>query len=135
MHSYTAYGLTFRSEIPLPELIEAATQNSAAKSDSVLIEERGIDRTLPKGVNPEARHWATPDTVFLDYEGVAAYRIEGGQRILIEPAPQVDPRIVRLYLLGPILAVLLHQRGFLVLHASGVNINGSVAAFLGDKGT
>src|SRR5947209_16362381 len=123
MHSYTAYGLGFQSEIPLPELIEAAPKNGATHSEPVTIEQRGVDRTIPRGVNPEARHWATPDAVFLDYQGVAAYRIDQGRRIVIEPSPQIDPRIVRLYLLGPILAVLLHQRGFLVLHASGVNLN------------
>src|SRR2546426_9378375 len=36
--------------------------------------------------------------------------------------------------LGPVLAVLLHQRGRLVLHASGVALDGCAVAFLGGSG-
>jgi hypothetical protein len=46
----------------------------------------------------------------------------------------VEERVIRLPLLGAVLAVLLHQRGFLVLHASSVAVNGGAVAFLGEKG-
>ena len=48
------------------------------------------------------------------------------------PRRAVD--LLRLYLLGPALALLLHQRGFLVLHASAVSLDGGVVAFLGHSG-
>jgi hypothetical protein len=42
--------------------------------------------------------------------------------------------ILRLPLLGPVLAMLLHQRGLLSLHASAIAVDGSAVVFLGEKG-
>jgi hypothetical protein len=42
--------------------------------------------------------------------------------------------MLRLYLLGPALGLLLHQRGELALHASAVCIEGQAVAFLGESG-
>lgn len=72
------------------------------------------------------------DDVRLSFEGVGAFRVRGGREIVVEPWPEVDEAILRLSLLGPALAVLLHQRGLLVLHASCVAMDGAVA-FLGDS--
>jgi hypothetical protein len=53
---------------------------------------------------------------------------------VVEPAPGVREEVLRLFLLGPALAVLLYQRGLLVLHASAVAMDGGVVAFLGGSG-
>ena len=46
----------------------------------------------------------------------------------------VEPRNVRLYLLGSAMGMLLHQRGILPLHANAVEINGRAFAFMGASG-
>jgi hypothetical protein len=46
----------------------------------------------------------------------------------------VAERLVRLPLLGPVLAILLHQRGELVLHGSAVACDAGAVGFLGAKG-
>jgi hypothetical protein len=68
------------------------------------------------------------------WRGVGTYQIREGREILIEPEPGVEESIIHLFLVGPALAYLLHQRGLLVLHASVVSINGFVVGFLGEKG-
>lgn len=134
MYSYTAYGLLIHSDIELPELIEAAGETACAASLRLYIRVGKIDRARPPDADPSAPFWATPDAVFLQYPTAAAYLVCSGREIAIDPQPEVDPRIVRLFLLGPALAVLLHQRGLLVLHASAVRMNGGAVAFVGDKG-
>ncbi len=61
-----------------------------------------------------------------------------GRDLVIEPAPGAEESELRLIMLGPALAVLLHQRGLLVLHASAAALtsDGShrAVAFMGDKG-
>jgi len=65
---------------------------------------------------------------------VGLFLVQNGNEIVIEPALQVEESALRLYLLGPAFATLLHQRGFLVLHASAVALNGSGVGFLGGSG-
>lgn len=138
MHDYAAYGLLIRSEIPLPELLAASseslpTQRNVARPEAhIAVAE--FDRRSPPSFAPDAAVWATPDSGFVDYPGTAAFLVRHGREILIDPHPDADPRLIRLFLLGPVLALLLHQRQFLVLHASAVRINGGVIAFVGEKG-
>ena len=72
--------------------------------------------------------------VRLAWPGVGRFRVRQGRDVLIHPAGDADEQVLRLFLLGPVLAVLLHQRGRLVLHASGVALDGCAVAFLGGSG-
>lgn len=65
---------------------------------------------------------------------VGAFQVENGRRIIIEAAAGVDPVLLEWHLLGPAMAVLLRQRGYLVLHASGVVVCGTAVLFAGDCG-
>ena len=57
--------------------------------------------------------------------------VRDGHEIVVDPAPGAEERTLRLFILGPALALLLHQRGRLILHASAVEIDGDAVAFLG----
>src|SRR5690348_8122758 len=130
MYRYTAYGMTVRSDCPLPELQEAEP-----RSDSdVAFARRRIDLSRACGRDHSTLLWATRGDVCLRYAQTATFRIRNGSEIQVEPFDGADDRAVRLLLLGPALAVLLHQRGLLVLHASAVSFGKSVAAFVGEKG-
>ncbi len=93
---------------------------------------RGTAGHVPHAAENEDGHEVSESDVRLSFEGVGAFRIRGGRQIVVEPRPGVDEAIMRHSLLGPALAVLLHQQGFLVLHASCVVMDGAVA-FLGDS--
>jgi hypothetical protein len=130
MYRYTAYGLNVTSDLPLPELTEARQDCDA----EVTIRRERIHLAVGRG-NPDALLlWATPTDVGLRYSDTAVFRIRDGRHIDVEPVEGADDRVVRLLLLGPALAVLLHQRGSLVLHASAVALASGVAAFVADKG-
>jgi hypothetical protein len=64
---------------------------------------------------------------------VGAFLIQGTHTIVIEPAPGVSMPLLNLPLLGPVMALLLHLRGMLVLHASAIDVGGRAAVFLGAK--
>jgi len=130
MHRYTAYGLTVTSDCPLPELEEAERQSG---SDATIVRGR-IDQSSASGVEGSTLLWANRGDVCLRYDRTGTFRIRNGSEIQVEPFEGADDRAIRLLLLGPALAVLLHQRGLLVLHASAVSFGASVAAFVGEKG-
>jgi hypothetical protein len=93
------------------------------------------------------RTWVSRDEACFHYPAAGTFRMSRGREVVVEPAKGADASELRLILLGPALAVLLHQRGLLVLHASAVALttavgvqqacperNRGAVAFMGDKG-
>ena len=65
---------------------------------------------------------------------VGAFLVRGGKEIIVDAISGVEESLIRLPLLGMVLAAVLQQRGLLVLHASAVAFNGDAVAFLGGSG-
>src|SRR5438105_10993 len=108
MHFYRAYGLSVQSELPLPEL----SPGSASEPDVVI--RFGELRHLEPPVNGARGYVHVGATeARCGWPEVGAFHVRGGREIVVDPAPGTDPGYVRLVLLGTILAILLHQRGFL----------------------
>ena len=125
MTNYRTYGFCVASSFVLPELV----RDQCAYDVQI---RRGTAGHVPNATVNEDGHEVSGEDVLLSFPRVGSFRIRGGREIVVEPLPRVDEAVVRLSLLGPALAVLLHQRGFLVLHASCVVMDGAVA-FLGDS--
>jgi hypothetical protein len=70
----------------------------------------------------------------LFWPGAGQVEVRDGKEIVVDVAPQAEERVLRLFLLGPVLSILLQQRGLLVLHASAVSVGGGAVAFLGASG-
>ena len=127
-HFYRAYGMMISSELELPEL-EPAEPGVADLSIRV----RAVKR--PKPGRPGATIFEFDShSQYLAWESVGAFLITDARQIDVEPAPGVDDRLIAFPLLGPVLALLLHQRGVLVLHASAIAAHGKGVIFLGNKG-
>jgi hypothetical protein len=70
----------------------------------------------------------------LDVPGVARYRVEDGNCILIEPLPESSVEMIRLFLLGSMMGALLYQRGLFPLHGSAVETPWGGMVFVGAQG-
>jgi hypothetical protein len=127
-HFYKAYGLTIASQIELPEL-----EPSAPASVDVLITVGPIDRPKPSPETGTAFCFEARQQ-YLAWQTVGAFLITDACRIEVEPAPDVDDALLAFPLLGPVMALLLHQRGLLILHASAIAVGGKSVVFMGDKG-
>ena len=133
---YRTYGLNIESQLELPEL---PVIPPCAEPDVVVltpgVEDELEDATFRKG-------WLEmgDDRCQITIEGIARYRVEHGQRILLDRRvprgvdPVADPGDVRLFLLGSALGGLLHQRHWLPLHVSALKTPGGVWAFTGHSG-
>jgi hypothetical protein len=133
MHDYFAYGLAIRSAVPLPELIAAAAPLGAGSGDVVL--RLGPVPSRPTQLDATGTGFrADGKEACHVLDKVGAFLVRGGREIVVEPAPGVEDRVLRLSILGPALGLLLHQRGLLVLHASVVARNGAALAVLGSNG-
>nr|WP_244661505.1 serine kinase [Mesorhizobium huakuii] len=125
---YRAYGLTIASDVALPEL-ESAEPAAA----DILIAIGMIDMPKPSPETATIFRFE-PDRQYLAWHAVGAFLISDFSRIDIEPAPGVNDALLAFPLLGPVMALLLHRRGLLVLHASAIAVAGRGAIFMGDKG-
>lgn len=127
MYSYLAYGLNIKSELELPEL-----DSGNGQLPDATIRFGPVEKFEPNV--PSRNHWAQPDEIRFSYADVGRFSVRDGREIIIDLDPEAFANLLRVCLLGPVLAALLHQRGLLVLHGSAVSIDGIAIAFLGDKG-
>jgi hypothetical protein len=128
VYSYVAYGLGIRSALPLPELIAG----EVAPDVNVRI------GTVPRMSVPVDTDggcfWTAAQEVGRFLDGIGTFLVRGGREIVVDPAPGVEERVLRLYILGTAFALLLHQRGQFVLHASAIESAGGAVVFAGGSG-
>lgn len=129
MPTYRSYGLVIASAIALPELPQ-----TTGDPPDVHVERRDVTRDATEALNERWELAVDGSTLRLVHEEVGAFAIEQGRRILVDPDPDTSEALLRHHLLGPVLGALLHQRGRLVLHGSGVEIGERVVGFLGGVG-
>jgi hypothetical protein len=121
MYVYTAYNLGIHSQVRLPEIIPAQR-----KAD-VIIRIGKVDTSEHK--EPNGINYFTGSV-----EELGTFLVRDGCEIIIEPEAGIDEAMLSPLILGPIMSILLRQRGLLVLHASCVNINNQAIAFMGGSG-
>ncbi len=126
---YVAYGLSIRSRLHLPELFDGGVR------PELEIRLGKSEPTARDAIDRNVCVRTTCDEVQLAWPTVGRFLVRGGREILVHPARDADERTLRLFLLGPALAILLRQRGFLTLHASAVAIDGAAAVFIGASGS
>ena len=125
---YYAFGMRIRSELLLPEL-EPAEPGPV----DLNIHLGPTGRASPQDLTTDTFDFSSDDFTFMCWPVVGAYLISGLNRIDIEPTPGIDPAWLAFPLLGPVVAVLLHKRGALTMHASAIMIGDKSVAFAGDK--
>jgi hypothetical protein len=124
---YSVFGLRVRSELPLPELLDA--EGSFEPQVTVTIGK------APEAPAAGAPPHLTGGGLLLEIADVARYFVKDGSSIVVEPQPGVAEANVRLYLLGSAMGALLHQRGLLPLHANAIELGGRAFAFMGASGS
>jgi hypothetical protein len=128
VHSYIAYGFSLQSDLALPEL------DVGSSPPDVVLRLGKVER---KPLELDAQgdgFWASAGEACRSVRNVGTCLVRWGREIVVEPAPGVDVRVLRLSILGPALALLLHQRGCFVLHASAVQSGDGAVAFTGGSG-
>lgn len=129
---YSCFDFRLSSTIPLPELIEA--NDPGDERPLVTIAEGAVAETLEGDVTRRRWMQIAGDTALMSAPATARYRIEGGERIVVERLPGASERNVRLFLLGSVLGVVAYRRGLLPLHANALVVNGEAVAFAGQSG-
>ncbi len=128
---YEAFGLSVRSEIPLPELLEIKDKRDRF---DIHIMEADLTELWTKEVEPPQKFLANNNRLLYKIKNVGIFSIEKGKEIVVSPFKGADVNVIRLYILGTCMGIILLQRNFLPLHGSAIAINGKAYAFVGDSG-
>jgi hypothetical protein len=124
--TFKAFGLTISSCIHFPELLPGA-------GDPDITVAYGELPQVSLGETKNGIHYqAIPGQLLLDVDRIARYLVRNGNEIVIDRHPDTSDDDVRLFLLGPALAAVMHQRGILTLHGSSVKVGDGCVVFLGN---
>jgi hypothetical protein len=118
MPLYAGFSLTIDSQFELP--LEPGIGSPDVKIHRGIVDGRSSPATIADEV-------AFP-------QQTGRFHIRGGREIVVDPLPGADAGVLTTLLLGRMMAYLLRQRGYLPLHASGVEIAGRGVLFLGETG-
>jgi hypothetical protein len=128
MYNYWGFGLSITSEIEFPELLPFKFTGGADINIIIGIAPQvltGDNITHKVGVS------ISPTQYLAKFLNIANYYASNGNTIVIEPLAGSDERSIRLFLLGNVMAALLHQRDAVILHASVIEYRDSVVLFCG----
>ncbi len=124
MYSYRAYGLTIHSPFQLPEFV---AHNGEA---DVIIRFASVEPPWTETNEATRRICGTAEAVYLYWKDIGVFHAQRGKEISIDPLPEAEERAIRLAIIGPVLGVLLHQRGLAVFHGSAVALPFGAVAFM-----
>ena len=125
---YKAFGLIISSEIEIPEFLKGSG------NPDVHIIIGNIPETIPDVYKEGFRFVLSKNEFILRFKDWAEFYVKDGKQIVIKPEKDVDERDVRAFLLSPVIAILLHQRGLLPLHSSGIIYKNKAVLFAGNSG-
>ncbi|WP_248277167.1 serine kinase [Brasilonema octagenarum] len=130
--AYSAYNLCIHSKLAFPELMPSELIPEITRQQPDVVISKGQIGDFEN----EAANGGLRLVGFLKLENstVGRFLVELGHKIVVEPDPGIDEDLLRPFILGPAIAVLLRQRGLLVLHASSIAVKGGAIAFLGHSG-
>lgn len=131
MKAWRICGLRFESDIDLRPLPAAA---KAGRADVVVRRTKVAENGIENPRLTRALMQAGDGSVWFDVPGIARFQIDDGREVRVEAYPEADERSIVLFLLGSALGAVLHQRGFLVLHANAVLVDGGAVLLAGHSG-
>jgi hypothetical protein len=129
VYHYKAYDLNIFSALPVPELI------AVPETVPDVVIRFGRVTTSPTTAWTGSSFAITAEEALLHWDEIGTFAVRRGKEIIVDPFPEVAESLLRLPLVGVVMAVLLYQRGLLVLHATAMSLHGTAVAFLGHKGS
>lgn len=126
---HKAFGLKIRSEVPfMAQSDEASVEDVDVKLGS--LPEKWLHDPRAKDGYVEV----DDSNIWFVWEMLGVMRIHDGRLIELDPVPEAGNSMLRQAIQSAGLGLILHQRNALTLHASAVEVEGQVVAFVGYKG-
>lgn len=122
---YRACGVRIRSELEVPGLAPARHT-----SDPDVTVRWGAVEAPERWPASGVAAWPSPEADVISWAGRAKLRLSATEMVVESDRPPFARQCV----VGPGLGIVLHRRGWLVLHGSAVEVDGQAVVLLGQKG-
>lgn len=131
-YCYKVYGLNIKSEMIIPELTILEDSERDNIDVKIVYKEmhEDISKLIEKGINAHYKK----QRMWFHIKGVASYCICNGNEITIDICENSDPQLVKVYILGSVLGMILLQRNIVAIHGGSIVIDDKGCIFTGDKG-
>lgn len=131
MYKYWGFGLHIASEVEFPELLPFAFKHTDV---SIAIGEMPAITASMEFCIGRISYQMNDQELIFSVQDVASYYVAAGNRIVIQPYPDVEDRVVRLFVLGAAVAGILQQRRQVPLHTAAVVVNDRLTLIAGQSG-
>ncbi len=127
---YRVYGVNIESKIEVPEF-EVIDSNSDidVKLSFGVVNEEIIDL-----ITQGHRAKYEKQDMWFYIEDVAIFHIYNGDAVTIEPMGDKNNKMIKLYIMGSVMGMILLQRNMVAIHGGGIVIDGKGCIFTGQKG-
>lgn len=129
---YKVYGLNIESEILVPEL--TFLDDKIEKNIDVKIYYKTMPDDIKQKVHEGKKAFYNSQYVWFHIDNVGTYLIENGDTVTIDLCENPDLNILKVYILGSVLGIILLQRNTVAIHGGSIVINNKGCIFTGDKG-
>ena len=134
-NSYFIHGLIVLSQMSFPELVSIENTDNF----DVIID---YDDFIPQIIGVRevdlsdfTKIFISPDGIDLLWNNIPLLRVLDGCKININPNTGLEENFLRLFILGYGFAILLYQRGNLILHANAIDMGDGALVLLGSRGS
>jgi hypothetical protein len=131
MYEYWGFGLHIASEIEFPELLPFAFKHTDV---SITLGEIPTIAASTEFCIGRISYQMNDQELIFSVQDVATYYVASGNTIVIRPCPDVEDRVVRLFVLGAAVAGILQQRKQVPLHTAAVIVNDRLTLIAGQSG-
>lgn len=133
---YYAFGLTWQMPLPCPELPPIDQTTASGVLPDVVVRYGELPPRSSELSEAGPLRQVAPGEARFGMPNIARLCMRAGNEIIVQRHPGAEDDMVRMLLTGPGAALLLHQRGTLPLHASGiVTPQGNAILFMGHSGS
>lgn len=127
-HTYKAFGIIFNSEIEIPEFYKYS------KKHDVTICYGKVPVSFKNVIYTGFNYKISEKEFLINFNNSISFYVYNGKKIIIEASPKSDKNDIRAFLLSTVIGILLHQRGVLPIHSSGIEYNKKAVLFAGNPG-
>ena len=130
MNKKNAFGINIASEIDIPEFLPTDMD------PEVYFRLGTVHLPFKVKESPIRVITSTEEGILLYWSEIGTFLVKDGSEVIIDPIEGVDESLIKLVLTGPVIGVILHQRGFKVFHSSVVysRAHDVTVAFVASKG-